>query len=215
MQNTNSFSWASFYLAPLVGIIRGLNMDSIPHIAKAYLEAELYTLEVTMNTPNAATIISTLRKDFPGLNIGAGTVCTLVDLQVALNAGSQFIVTPIVNEDVIKTCVAKHIPIFPGAFTPTEIYKAWQMGASAVKVFPATKLGPQYIKDVLAPLNDIKLIPTGGVSKDNITSFFKAGAVGAGLGSSLFDKELVATKDYKGLKNHFVSFKEVIKDFIV
>lgn len=215
MSNTNLFSWEKFYKAPLVGIIRGLQMETILKIANVYLEAELFTLEVTMNTPNAASVIATLRRDFPDLNIGAGTVCSMKDLQMALSAGSQFIVTPILNEEVIKNCVSQKIPVFPGAFTPTEIYTAWAMGASAVKVFPATQLGPSYIKDILAPLNQIKLLPTGGVSRDNVKAYFEAGAIGAGLGSSLFNKKLIAEGDYNGLKEHFISFKQELEQFIL
>ncbi|RKN80911.1 bifunctional 4-hydroxy-2-oxoglutarate aldolase/2-dehydro-3-deoxy-phosphogluconate aldolase [Ulvibacterium marinum] len=214
MQNNTPFSWEYFKEAPLVGIIRGLDMETILWIAQIYREAGLSTLEVTMNTPDAAMIISTLRKEFPELNIGAGTVCSPSDLQIALEAGSQFIVTPILDEEVIKNCVAQNIPIFPGAFTPTEIYKAWSLGASAVKVFPATQLGPQYIKDILGPLNNIKLMPTGGVSKDNIKSFFQAGAYGAGLGGSLFNKTLIGNGDYEGLKNHFKSFKKELEGLL-
>ncbi len=197
-----------------MGIIRGLDMETILRIAEVYKEAGLSTLEVTMNTPDAIKIISTLRKEFPELNIGAGTVCSANDLKMALEAGSQFIVTPILDEEVIKNCVAQNIPIFPGAFTPTEIYRAWNLGASAVKVFPATQLGPQYIKDILGPLNEIQLVPTGGVSKDNIKSFFQAGAFGAGLGGSLFNKELIAKGDYEGLKNHFKSYKKELEGFL-
>ncbi|WP_422080400.1 bifunctional 4-hydroxy-2-oxoglutarate aldolase/2-dehydro-3-deoxy-phosphogluconate aldolase [Ulvibacterium sp.] len=214
MQNNTPFSWEYFKDAPLVGIIRGLDMETILQVAKVYKEAELSTLEVTMNTPDAIKIISTLRKEFPKLNIGAGTVCSLNELQMAMKAGSQFIVTPILDEEVIKNCVTRNIPIFPGAFTPTEIYKAWNLGASAVKVFPATQLGPQYIKDILGPLNEIKLMPTGGVSKDNIKSFFQAGAYGAGLGGSLFNKALIGNGDYKGLRNHFKSFKKELEGIL-
>ncbi len=214
MQNNTAFSWEYFQEAPLVGIIRGLDMDTILHITKVYLEAGLSTLEVTMNTPGATKIISILRKEFSELNIGAGTVCSPTDLQIAVEAGSQFIVTPILDEEVIKNCVSQNIPIFPGAFTPTEIYRAWNLGASAVKVFPATQFGPQYIKDVLGPLNEIKLMPTGGVSKENIKSFFQAGAFGAGLGGSLFDKKLIKDGDYEGLKHHFKSFKSELEGFL-
>ncbi len=214
MQTNNLFSWERHNKAPIVGIIRGQDIDIVRKIAETFSSAGLTTLEVTMNTPGAANIISTLRAGFPELNIGAGTVCTFQDLLIALDAGSQFIVTPIIDEDVIKRCVTKNIPIFPGAFTPTEIYKAWSLGASAVKVFPATQLGPEYIKDVLAPLNDVKLIPTGGVSKENIRFFFKAGAVGVGMGSSLLDKELIANSDFEGLQLHFLKILDQIKDLI-
>ncbi len=214
MKTNDSFSWERYYKSPIVGIVRGLERETVLNIAKTYLDAGLSTLEITMNTPGVVTLISTLRKEFPELNVGAGTVCTIKDLKIALEAGAQFIVTPVIDEDVIKNCVNRNIPIFPGAFTPTEIYKAWHLGASAVKVFPATQLGPQYIKDVLAPLNEIKLVPTGGVSRDNIKSFFEAGAVGVGMGSSLLNKEFIANNDFEGLKNHFICIKNEIRNFI-
>jgi len=214
MQIKAPFSWKNYKKTPIVGIIRGLEIETIREIAEVYAQAGYFTLEITMNTKGVAKIIAELRSEFVHLNIGAGTVCNTDDLNKALAAGAQFIVTPIINEEVIKQCVQQNIPIFPGAYTPTEIYKAWSLGASAIKVFPATQLGPQYIKDVLAPLNEIKLLPTGGVTKDNIKSFFEAGVVGAGMGSSLLHKELIANKDFEGLKNHFVSIRNEIIDFI-
>ncbi|SNR16582.1 bifunctional 4-hydroxy-2-oxoglutarate aldolase/2-dehydro-3-deoxy-phosphogluconate aldolase [Tenacibaculum jejuense] len=213
IQNNSSFSWNLFNEAPVVGIVRGLSKEITLNIAKTLLEAEFYTLEVTMNTEGALELINELTKQFPKLNIGAGTVCTLDDCKNAIKAGAQFIVTPIIDEDVITYCVSENIPVFPGAYTPTEIYKAWSLGASAVKVFPATQLGSKYIKDVLAPLNEIKLLPTGGVSKDNITSFFNAGAVGVGMGSSLLHKEYIATQNFTALKEHFVAIKQEIQDY--
>ncbi|WP_299627798.1 bifunctional 4-hydroxy-2-oxoglutarate aldolase/2-dehydro-3-deoxy-phosphogluconate aldolase [uncultured Tenacibaculum sp.] len=212
-QNNSSFSWDLFNEGPVVGIVRGLSKEITLNIAKTLLEAEFYTLEVTMNTEGALELINELAKQFPKLNIGAGTVCTLDDCKNAIKAGAQFIVTPIIDEDVITYCVSENIPVFPGAYTPTEIYKAWSLGASAVKVFPATQLGSKYIKDVLAPLNEVKLLPTGGVSKDNITSFFNAGAVGVGMGSSLLHKEHIAAQNFTALKEHFVAIKQEIQDY--
>ncbi|WP_163397313.1 bifunctional 4-hydroxy-2-oxoglutarate aldolase/2-dehydro-3-deoxy-phosphogluconate aldolase [Flavobacterium fluviatile] len=211
MKNNSGFSWDLFNAAPIVGIVRGIPLETVLKAAAMYSEAGMSTIEITMNTEGAAEIIATLRTTFPNLNVGAGTVCSLADLDNALNAGSQFIVTPIIDEAVIQKAVSLNIPIFPGAYTPTEIYKAWQLGASAVKIFPATQLGTQFIKDVAAPLNDIKLLPTGGVSADNIGSFFQAGAVGVGMGSSLFDKEMIARGDFEALKNHFILIKNQAK----
>ncbi|SHI45900.1 bifunctional 4-hydroxy-2-oxoglutarate aldolase/2-dehydro-3-deoxy-phosphogluconate aldolase [Pseudozobellia thermophila] len=199
----DSFSWTRFKQNPVVGILRGLPTDEVVQLVPSYLKSGFYTLEVTMNSPEVTKTIGVLRKEFPELNVGAGTVCSVQDLDRALAAGAQFIVTPIVDAEVIGQCAARKIPIFPGAYTPTEIYTAWKLGASAVKVFPATQLGPQYFKDVLAPLNEIKLLPTGGVSADNIRAFFEAGAIGAGMGSSLFDKDLIAKGDFAGLERHF------------
>ena len=214
MTNKSSFSWERHQITPIVGIIRGLGIEDVRELAKVHENSEFYTVEITMNTTGVTEIIAKIRQEFPKLNVGAGTVCNLQDLEKALSAGAQFIVTPIIDEAVIKSCVKQNIPIFPGAYTPTEIYKAWSLGASGVKVFPATQLGPRYIKDVLAPLNNIKLVPTGGISKENIKSFFEAGAVGAGLGSTLYNKELIDKKDYVGLQKHFISIRNEITDFI-
>jgi len=215
MQNKQSFSLELFYRAPVVGILRGLSLDTIRDLARSYVGAGWYTLEVTMNTEGAPEIISSLRNEFPELNIGAGTVCNMKDLEKALKAGAQFIVTPIMDEEVIRAAVARNITIFPGAYTPTEIYRAWSMGASAVKIFPATQLGPRFIKDVMAPLNGIKLLPTRGIAKENIRSFFEAGAAGVGMGSSLFDDRLIKNKNFDGLRNHFLEIKNEINEYLI
>jgi len=213
MTTSASFSWERFHQAPIVGIIRGLPVATIRSITQAYQEAGLSTLEVTMNTPGASKTISALRDEFPNLNIGAGTVCTIDELTIALDAGAQFIVTPVLVEGVIKHTVAQRVPVFPGAYSPTEIYQAWSWGASAVKIFPATHLGPQFVKDILAPLNEIKLLPTGGVSLENIRAFFTAGAIGVGMGSSLLDKQLIQNADFAGLKEHFTNVISEIRNF--
>lgn len=214
MKNNSSFSWDAFQKAPIVAIIRGLPADTILQIAEAYRQAGLYTLEITMNTAGATDVIAQLNKMFPELCIGAGTVCTLSDLSMAVEAGAQFIVTPVLDREVIEKSVELGIPIFPGAFTPTEIFQAWSWGATAVKVFPATQLGPDYIKDVLAPLDEIRLLPTGGVSKENIGQFFRAGAAGVGMGGSLLDKALIQNRDFARLRSHFIQIKNKIRDFL-
>ncbi|SHF59664.1 2-keto-3-deoxy-phosphogluconate aldolase [Arenibacter palladensis] len=210
MSNKEAFSWELYNKAPIVGIVRGVSMDVMLDIAKAYLGAGFHTIEITMNTPGAGQMITMLRSEFQELNVGAGTVCNMEDYEKAVAAGAQFIVTPIIDEVVIKTAVAQGIPIFPGAYSPTEIYKAWSLGASAVKIFPATQLGVQFIKDIAAPLNNIKLLPTGGVSLENIKSFFEAGAVGVGMGSSLFNKKLIQEGDFEGLAKHFTKIKAAL-----
>lgn len=207
MKKENTFHWKRFEQAPIVGILRGMSPELIQQIARVYLSAGLYTLEVTMNTPGAAPIIKSLRREFPDLNVGAGTVCTSDDLHTAIQAGAQFIVTPILDESVIREAVRREVPIFPGAYSPTEIYRASAAGASAVKVFPATQLGPGFLKDIAGPLPQIKLLPTGGIHADNIGTFFAAGAFGVGMGSSLFDKQLIRQGDLAALKEHFLRIK--------
>ncbi|WP_338868419.1 bifunctional 4-hydroxy-2-oxoglutarate aldolase/2-dehydro-3-deoxy-phosphogluconate aldolase [Spirosoma sp. SC4-14] len=202
-----AFSWELFNKAPLVGIIRGLLADEVSQILPLYRDAGLTTIEITMNTAGAEAIIAdALTAHSNGLNIGAGTVCTKDELEKALDAGAQFIVTPIINKKVIKACVKRGIPIFPGAYTPTEAYMAWSLGASMVKIFPATSLGPSYIKELKAPLNQLKVMPTGGISLDNMSAYLKAGADGLGVGSQLLDKTLIAQKKWPELKAHFANF---------
>jgi 2-dehydro-3-deoxyphosphogluconate aldolase / (4S)-4-hydroxy-2-oxoglutarate aldolase len=201
------FSWALFEKAPIVGIIRNVSFEDVIQILPIYREAGLTTIEITMNTPNAEKIIKyAIENEQSGLNIGAGTVCDKEDLKRALRVGAQFIVTPITNKKVIKACVKMGIPIFSGAFTPTEIYTASALGADMVKIFPATQLGADYIKEIKAPMNHLKLLPTGGVGLDNMLDFFKAGANGFGIGSQLFDKKLIQTQNWHGLKKHFLKF---------
>jgi len=203
----DSFSQELFKKAPIVGIVRNLSLDEVMQILPIYGEAGLTTIEITMNTLGAEEIIRyALEHHSEGLNIGAGTVCTKEDLDNALEAGAQFIVTPIINKKVIKSCVKKGIPVFPGGFSPTELYNAWSYGAAMVKIYPATSLGADYIKDLKAPLNNIKVLPTGGINLRNMQDFLKAGADGLGIGGQLFDKALIKNKDWAGLKLHFEKF---------
>lgn len=203
----NTFSWPLFEKAPIVGIIRNISPEDLKYILPVFRESGLTTVEITMNTPGAAGMIAAaIEQEGQGLNIGAGTVCNKDDLELALEAGAQFVVTPIISKKVIKSCVKKEIPVFPGAYTPTEIYNAWTLGASMVKIYPATSLGPAYIKDLKAPMNQLKLLPTGGVGLENMSAFLKAGANGLGIGGQLFDKKLIESKDWDGLGRHFKQF---------
>jgi 2-dehydro-3-deoxyphosphogluconate aldolase/(4S)-4-hydroxy-2-oxoglutarate aldolase len=209
-----SFSWELLEKMPIVGILRNFPANKMGKLSDCYARAGLTTLEITMNSEGATQSIASLVKSFQGqLNVGAGTVCTLEDLDKALEAGAQFIVTPIVDESVINRCVSQNIPVFPGAYTPTEIYKAWSLGAGMVKVFPASKLGPDYIREVLAPLDHIKLMPTGGVSLDNLRDFMKAGAKGFGVGSQLVPRDLVEKNDWETLIGHFSKFVKAYNHF--
>lgn len=209
MNVKNQFSWKFFEAMPVIGIMRNVAPRIIEKIVPLYQKAGLTTLEITMNSDEAPQIIRSLSTQYPDLNIGAGTVLEMADLESAIEAGASFIVTPILNEEVITYCVQNEIPVFPGALTPTEIYKAWKLGASAVKVFPATQFGTAYLKELKGPLSKINLLPTGGISIENIEGFFKAGAVGVGMGSTLFDKKLILKRDFESLYSHFenLSFK--------
>lgn len=204
-----SFSWALFDKMPIVGIIRNLSVEEINFVLPIYKEAGFTTVEITLNTPEALTVIQTLAKQYKGeLNVGAGTVCTVNDLTDAVNAGANFIVTPILQVEVVKKCVSMNVPIFPGAFTPTEIYEAWALGASMVKLYPASVVGPAYVSAVLAPLNKVKIMPTGGIHLSNMLAFMKAGSAALGVGSELFDKKIIQKRDTEAMLAHFKLFAQ-------
>jgi 2-dehydro-3-deoxyphosphogluconate aldolase/(4S)-4-hydroxy-2-oxoglutarate aldolase len=202
------FSLESFSHAPVVGILRNYALEEIKFIAPIFETSGLTTLEITMNSAEAIDEIEYLVKHFPRLNIGAGTVCNMNDLNAAFNAGASFIVSPILDLELIKESISRSMAVFPGAFSPTEIYQAWQTGATAVKIFPATTFGPQYVKEIKAPLSEIKLLPTGGVSGENIRDYFEAGAFGVGMGSALFNKEHLKDRNKKGLRK---GFEEILR----
>ena len=210
----STFNHKLFEQMPIVGIMRNYPSETIKKIIPHYLKAGLYTLEITMNSPNAEEMISFLSSEYPNMNIGAGTVCKMSELKKALAAGASFIVTPILNKKVIKFCVKNSIPVFPGAMTPTEIYTAWKLGVTAVKIFPAVLFGPSYVKEIKEPLNEIKLLPTGGVTLMNIELFFKNGSTGVGMGGTLFDQQLIAQENYDGLYHHFLNFTQTIRPII-
>jgi len=212
---SKSFSIDLFNRMPLVGIMRNIPDEHIENIASVYAESGLTCLEITMNSANAEKNIALLADQYGDvLNIGAGTVCSMGDLEKALKANAQFIVTPVINEEVIKSCVDQNVPIFPGAFTPSEIYKAWSLGATMVKLFPASDLKPNYIKEILAPLNFVSLLPTGGINFENFTNYFASGAKGVGLGSHLFPKDIIINQDWDALGAIYSGFAKKYNDFI-
>jgi 2-dehydro-3-deoxyphosphogluconate aldolase/(4S)-4-hydroxy-2-oxoglutarate aldolase len=203
------FSWELFDKMPVVGIIRNLTVADINFVLPIYKQAGFTTIEITLNTPEALSVISSLALEYKGeLNVGAGTVCTMDDLTAAITAGANFIVTPIFKAEVVKKCVSLEVPIFPGAFSPTEIYEAWELGASMIKLYPASVVGPAYVSAVLAPLNKVKLMPTGGIHLSNMLAFMKAGATSLGIGSELFDKKIIQKRDSEAMLNHFTLFAQ-------
>lgn len=189
---TNHFNWSHFDALPVIGILRGYSAQQVEKIILHSSRGGLRNIEITMNSEGAVELIRLAKERAEGtMNVGAGTVCSLADLDAALTAGATFIVTPIVNADVIKRCNDKNIPVIPGAFTPTEVYQAWQLGADMVKLFPANRLGPSYVKDLLGPFDSIKLLPTGGINLSNLPEYRQSGAYGFGVASPLFDMKRV------------------------
>lgn len=206
------FNIELFEKAPIIGIMRNINEETVKSILPVYFKSGFNSVEITMNSTKAVEIIKSSVKEFPEMNIGAGTVCTMEELDLACDAGASFIVSPILSIEIIKKSIERKVAVFPGALTPTEIFKAHLLGATAVKVFPITSFGPKYVKDLIAPLDNMKLIPVGGVSKNNIRAFFENGSYGVGMASSLFSKNLISKNSMEELYQHFKSILNEIQD---
>jgi 2-dehydro-3-deoxyphosphogluconate aldolase/(4S)-4-hydroxy-2-oxoglutarate aldolase len=163
----------------IIAIMRGIEGESLIKMVDALYEGGIRLAEVTLNTAGALSGIRELRTRFDGkMFIGAGTVITLEKAHQALDAGAQFVVTPNMDPEIIRLCLSNHVFVTPGAFTPTEIVTAMNLGCRYIKLFPVRALGPAYIKDVLAPLSDARLLAVGGVDARNIGDYIKAGALG-------------------------------------
>lgn len=180
----------------IVAIIRGANPDDMLKIAMALHSGGVKVLEVTMNSDNALNIISELSVTMKEkMLIGAGTVLDAKMTRAAIDAGAKFIISPCVNKDVIKTTKKSGAVSIPGAFTPTEIVNAFNRGGDIIKVFPASA-NVNYIKEIRAPLPHIPLMPTGGITLDNIREFQKVGAVAFGIGTALVNTKEKVTDEY-------------------
>ena len=187
---------ASIQEQKIVTIIRNITPSDALKVVRALSEGGISVLEITLNTPNALSIINEITTEFGNkVIVGAGTVLDPESARAAILAGAKFIVSPTVDEGTIKMTKRYGAISIPGAFTPTEILKAYEAGGDIIKVFPAS-LGPSYIKNILAPLPQIPLLPTGGVDETNINQFIKAGAIGCGIGASLVNADEKITEEY-------------------
>jgi 2-dehydro-3-deoxyphosphogluconate aldolase / (4S)-4-hydroxy-2-oxoglutarate aldolase len=176
----------------VVAVIRLRDPGKLRAVVDALMTGGVKALEVTMTVPGAVDLIRGLAPTLPeGFLLGAGTVLNASIAHAVIGAGAQFVISPIFRREVIAACHAHDVPAMPGCFTPTEILEAHDAGADIVKIFPATALGPQYIKDVLAPLPQVKLMPTGGVSPENAGEWIRAGAVAVAAGSQVLDSKAI------------------------
>lgn len=192
---------------PAIGILRGVEASFFNEIMDVSFKAGLQAIEITMNTADAAQIIYNSRISVPeGKLLGAGTVCNLNDARKAADAGAMFFVTPNLNIPVIEFAMVQNIPIIAGAFSPTEVYNAWDAGANMVKIFPCGSVGPQYIKELSGPFDQIDLVAVGGVTADNLGDYYTAGAKAVGVSSSLFGKSALAEQNTEKLAQNVSNF---------
>ncbi len=187
----------SIMVSGVVAVIRMKETDRLQKVVEAIHAGGVTFLEITMTVPGAIENIRRLAKSIPGdALLGAGTVTDIASAAAAIDAGARFIVSPVFNLEVVALCAERDVAVMPGCFTPSEIFTAWKAGADVIKVFPATSLGPRYFKDLHGPFPDIRLMPTGGVTIDNVGEWVKAGAVAVGIGSDLLDKDAIAGGRY-------------------
>ena len=184
----------------VVAIIRGMAPEICVRLAKAYQAGGIRLVEVTFNQvgnlADTVTAIKAIKAALPEMHVGAGTVITEEQLDLAIGAGAEFIVTPNCSPAIIRQAKDAGLVTMPGTITPTEMVTAHEAGADYVKVFPVRMLGPAYVKDVLAPLKHLKLIAVGGVSPENAADYIEAGCVGVAASGSLVNKEWIAAGEY-------------------
>jgi 2-dehydro-3-deoxyphosphogluconate aldolase/(4S)-4-hydroxy-2-oxoglutarate aldolase len=196
---------------PAIAIIRAPSRQLGYQLSKCAIAAGLTQIEITWNSAEPASLVSDLRAHFPHCAIGVGTILTQGQLREAIAAGAQFAFAPHTQPELIHLAHQHALPMVPGAMTPTEIVTAWQMGATAVKVFPIHPLGGvQYLRAIAAPLDTIPLIPTGGVTLADAVAYLQAGAIAIGLSGQLFPSDWVQTGQWQRLESHLAQFRSIL-----
>lgn len=197
----------------IVAVVRVPDSSRLIQVVRAMYEGGVTCVEITMTTPNALEVIHAATREMGDQAcIGVGTVLDPETARAAILAGAQYIVAPTLNEDVIRMAHRYSKPVVPGAFTPTEILRAWEAGADVVKVFPASVGGPAYFKAIKGPLPHIKLSPTGGVNLDTAGDFIRAGAEFLGVGGELVKKTDVAEGNFDALRERAARYIEIIRE---
>ena len=181
----------------VVAVVRVSSADAAARVAEALREGGVTALEITVTVPDACAVIAGLVRRFGDeACVGVGTVLDVQTARDAVSAGARYVVSPVLRPDVVAECHRLGVPAMSGAYTPSEALAAHEAGADVVKIFPADTLGPGYLRSLLAPMPFLRLMPTGGVTPDNVGTWLAAGAVAAGLGGSLVDAEAVSLGDW-------------------
>lgn len=190
----------------LIAIVRGVPMERALRLAEALVKGGIHLIEVTFDQSNergqAATtdMIAAIAKEFGGsVCVGAGTVLSQEQVCLAADAGARYIISPDVNPAVIEETCARNMVSIPGAFSPTEVVKAWQAGAHFVKLFPAGQLGSEYVKALCGPLGHIPMLAVGGIHEGNIPAFLKAGCLGFGIGGNLVNQAFISSGSFEAI----------------
>jgi 2-dehydro-3-deoxyphosphogluconate aldolase/(4S)-4-hydroxy-2-oxoglutarate aldolase len=204
----------NLYEAGIVPVIRIEDPGALTEVAEALREGGVNCMEITMTVPGALKVLETVSNKLAkeGFSVGMGTVLDAETARSAILAGATFIVSPILNPNMIEMCKRYSLPVIAGAMTPTETFNAWQAGADVVKVFPAGIGGPRYFNDMKGPFPQIKLMPTGGVNLETAAEFIKAGAFAVGVGGALVNPATIESGDLDTVKLNAKRFVKVVAD---
>jgi 2-dehydro-3-deoxyphosphogluconate aldolase / (4S)-4-hydroxy-2-oxoglutarate aldolase len=198
----------------LMGILRGVEAAELNTVAEVCCQTGLEFVEITLNTRDALTKISQLRELAKGtFSVGAGTVLSLPQLQAAVDAGAQFIVSPVFVSEMAAAAGELAVPYIPGALTPNEIWQSTQSGACITKLFPIQYYGPSYLRELRGPFGNIPLLACGGIRPDNLLEYLEAGADAAALGASTFKREWLATGNRVALTNALTQMTSIVRVF--
>lgn len=195
----------------IISVIRGENQNIVEQTIDAIVDGGIHLIEITMTVPNATELIKNLIIKYKNTDviIGAGTVLDKETAEKVINAGANYVVSPILDKNVIKVCNEKNVLVIPGIATPTEAYNAMNRGAEILKLFPSNMYGPNFIKTIKGPFPNIQIIPTGGVNLDNIDKWLEAGAIAVGVGGEF--TKYAKLGDFEKVKNLAKEFANIIK----
>ncbi len=195
----------------ITGILRNVKKEDVLKVGEILIKHNIKDFEVTYNTKDSLEIVKMLKKEFPEARIGMGTILTVEELKKAEESGAEFILTPSVNEEVLRYSGKNNIDLITGVFSPSEVALALRYGFNYLKLFPAIDLPDSYINNLMGPFDKVEFMAVGGVEKDNITDFFKAGFKSVGMGSSLIKKSYLESKDWEKLEKHVKEIAEIIE----
>lgn len=198
--------------AGVIATVRLHSAEDLVATAEALREGGVTAIEVLPTGSDAVQALGAARvKLGRDVFLGLGSVLTLEATRAALQEGISFIAAPNLNPEVIQVCREADVPIVPGAFTATEIMQAWNLGASMVKVFPAGPVGAEYIGEILASLPNVRLVPAGGISLENVGDFIRAGAAAVGAGDEIVSKGLLLHRQFSEITRRARAFVEAIQ----
>jgi len=198
----------------VVAVLRGIDAGDIVPVARAVHEGGVTALEITADATRCSEMIADVDRDLEETDalVGAGTVMDAPAARNVIGAGAEFVVAPNLNEAVIETCNRAGVAVAPGVMTPTEADRAMAAGADAIKMFPASTVGPGHISALRGPLGDVPVMPTGGVDTDTVADYFEAGAFAVGAGSALVDYDAIEREDWDAVRDSAAAFVAAVED---